>query len=264
MKKAIETMTPAEIDAVLADLWDRSSATSRDLGFIQRQIDRKQYGSPAFLQSLVDQVERLRATLRALDAEAAPYNAEYLRRGWNRYFLVVNGNGHVHRGRNCSTCFPTTRYGWLIVLSGCDEKAMVAEYGEKACTVCFPDAPSLYVMLGGKSRIETREAEAKAERQAAREARAAEKAAKAIANPDGSILRDRGNDRIETLATAKMRLTDHVDSLARGGQPGSYFEAHRAEYVEARDRIAAAIAAKLGTTVEIEIAAAKKRAKGRK
>jgi hypothetical protein len=80
---------------------------------------------------------------RIKDAEA-PLTAEYVRRGgWQRYFLVTSSDGHVHRGMNCSTCRWETVYAWLIDLADCDEAKMVAEYGEKACTVCFPDAPTM-------------------------------------------------------------------------------------------------------------------------
>ena len=76
-----------------------------------------------------------------LKAEVAPFHAEYRRRPWLRYFLVRQANGHVHREMNCTTCYYDTEYGWLTDLSDCDEAAMVKQYGEKACTVCFPNAP---------------------------------------------------------------------------------------------------------------------------
>ena len=43
---------------------------------------------------------------------------------------------------DCTTCFPTTQYGWLVNLADCDEDAMIEEWGEMACTVCFPTAPT--------------------------------------------------------------------------------------------------------------------------
>ena len=72
---------------------------------------------------------------------------------WHRYFLVNNNNGHVHRDMACSTCYPTTQYLWLVELADCDEQAMVASYGELACTVCFPDAPTLPGYGDGTSSI---------------------------------------------------------------------------------------------------------------
>ncbi len=80
--------------------------------------------------------------LGTIRAETAELDAIYQARLWNRYFLVTNGNGHVHREMTCRTCYPTTQYAWLPELSGCDEAEMITEFGEKACTVCFPDAPA--------------------------------------------------------------------------------------------------------------------------
>jgi hypothetical protein len=62
-------------------------------------------------------------------------------KGWSRFFLVTNTNGHIHRSMSCSTCFYSTQFSWLTELSGLTEAEAVAEYGEILCTVCFPSAP---------------------------------------------------------------------------------------------------------------------------
>ena len=67
----------------------------------------------------------------------------------------------------CSTCFPTTEYAWLVELADCDEDAMIVDYGEKACTVCFPGAPA-NPHFNGPGR---RDREALAARQAEKDAR---------------------------------------------------------------------------------------------
>jgi len=87
-------------------------------------------------QSVDEKQERLNEWLETI---AQPLRAAYT--GWKRYFIVQGG--HIHRGRSCESCYPTTRYGWLADMSGCDETKMVAAYGETACTVCFPDAPTM-------------------------------------------------------------------------------------------------------------------------
>lgn len=61
--------------------------------------------------------------------------------GWSRFFLVTSSAGHIHSSMNCSSCRPTTTYGWLPQLSGKDEAAAVADCGPTLCTVCFPSAP---------------------------------------------------------------------------------------------------------------------------
>lgn len=74
-------------------------------------------------------------------AETRPYEAEYRRRPWSRFFLVNNSGGHIHSSTHCSTCFPTTRFGWLPEFSGQTEAEAVAKHGAILCTVCYPTAP---------------------------------------------------------------------------------------------------------------------------
>jgi hypothetical protein len=62
--------------------------------------------------------------------------------GWSRFFLVTSSPGHVHSSMHCSTCRPTTRFGWMPELSGKSEEAAVEELGPTLCTVCFPSAPT--------------------------------------------------------------------------------------------------------------------------
>lgn len=176
---------------------------------------------------------------------------------WHRYFLVTNTNGHVHRDQSCSTCFPTTQYAWLVDLADCDEEQMVADYGELACTVCFPNAPSFKGFGDGTSsiaRLSQAEKDAKA---AAKAAKAAAKEAKAIYSPDGSPLRD-DYGVVKTERAASIRLTDLVEY-------GYHLpDAPRPEKVEVVGRLAEALAHKHGTTVEDEIEAAVVRAKKRR
>lgn len=154
-------MTPVGIDTALGAIWEKyytladtiamreGTMTSTEAHVERMLASKSAYYRDVEAPRLIAHIEETRASIRlmrgeqdALMTQAAPYEEEYDRRGrWSRYFRVLNGNGHVHRGRNCSTCYPTTRYGWLTTLSDCDEATMVAEYGHVACTVCFPDAP---------------------------------------------------------------------------------------------------------------------------
>jgi hypothetical protein len=70
-----------------------------------------------------------------IDALEATYT------GWSRFFLVTSSPGHVHSSMHCSTCYPTTTFGWLPELSGQTEAEAVEELGPTLCTVCFPSAP---------------------------------------------------------------------------------------------------------------------------
>lgn len=68
--------------------------------------------------------------------------------GWSRFFLVTSSPGHVHSSTHCSSCRPTTTYGWLPSLSGKSEDVAVEELGPNLCTICFPSAPTSFT--GGK------------------------------------------------------------------------------------------------------------------
>lgn len=242
-ERPLSEQTPAEIDEVLAENWQRQAKVQYRLGSAwdtvrriagQRRTDYGQgpwdgsreaavayceehaneravmYGTTP--REALAEVSECEAELAALEEEAAPGEAEYRRRRWNRYFLVTNTGGHVHRERNCSTCYVTTRYNWLPTLSGCDESAMVAEYGEMACTICFPGAPVMKGYGDGTSALARYGAEEKAQRKAEKDARAAAKAAKRLAEPVRVRNTPNGyTDRIETIHAAKAWIKGEID-----------------------------------------------------
>lgn len=107
--------------------------------------------SPANLSSAERVLTRraeARAALAALYAEIGTLEAIYRARPWSRYFLVTSSAGHVHASTGCSTCRPTTTYGWLPDLSGTPEADAVAKLGTVLCSVCFASAPVGFV--GGR------------------------------------------------------------------------------------------------------------------
>lgn len=113
------------------------------------------------------------------DEASAPFTAEFTRRGgWNRYLLVANAGGHVHKGWsstcNCHTLRNTTMVAPVPAYSGKDEAEVVAELKFTACTVCFPAAPVETRADRERASAEKREAKA-----AEREAKRREKLAKA-------------------------------------------------------------------------------------
>ncbi len=72
--------------------------------------------------------------------DMAPLNEEFDRRGgWTRFFMVPGG--HIHSSMNCSTCHPTTQFGWLPELSGDTEADAVKAHGALLCSICYPSAP---------------------------------------------------------------------------------------------------------------------------
>jgi hypothetical protein len=245
-KADLTRLTPIEIDTELARLWGDESDTAARIasyhGYIRSAL-RCRDGSlrnradvaPWVLKDIEGYeatIVELTAKLAEIRAEATPYTDEFTRRGgWLRYFLVTNTNGHVHREMNCSTCYPTTRYAWLIDLADCDEDAMIEEWGEKACTCCFPSAPT-NPLYHRPARIDR---EAKAARDAEKLARETAKNAKAIFDPatggplkiyDGTYTNYRTGvveERFETIKTkiaARNALSGAVHDLAWYGTDG--------------------------------------------
>jgi hypothetical protein len=88
-------------------------------------------------EAAVEKENRLLAVI--LDMESI-----YARDPWNRYWLVVSSDGHIHRSCNCSTCNKgkePTKFALVPSLSGSADDAAVEKLGPALCSVCFPDAP---------------------------------------------------------------------------------------------------------------------------
>ena len=267
--------TPVQIDTVLADIWGRYYLVMDKVE--QKRAYRKDYadrlaavdaGKYRWSYSDSDrtrdtngvakmdaQIAELLEQGDTILAEADPYEAEFARRGgWTRAYLVTtSGRGHVHRTRACTTCYPTTRFSWIIDFSGATEDDVVQAAGSGACTVCFPSAPVEY--LSRPCTIEDPKAkEARLEREQAKAARDAAKAAKAIANPDGTALRTRYVGQINTLVTAERTYVDlasYLQHLTRGRPESDQLVV---DYRADLDRIVAALAHKLQVTQDAVVA----------
>jgi hypothetical protein len=209
-------MTPVEIDTELSRIYEEQARLWQAIVLKVQELERyeKRMSNPMVSDQEVSRLRDLMNTasdeLKALHtentetiSESAPYQVAYNSRPWNRYFLVKNVNGHVHRGMDCSTCFRDTQYSWLVELADCDEDAMIEEWGELACTVCFPSAPTnpLY------NRPSRRDREAQEARATEKAAKQAEKDAKAITDVDGSPLRIDGH-LIKTKIAARNEMSN--------------------------------------------------------
>jgi len=222
--------TPVEIDTQLAELWNERQRIQTNLAsavewFLKdkAEFERRAETVPtpdAYIET--SQGERDAATIakyRQQLADIAELEAPLLvaYTGWNRYFLVSNTNGHVHRGMDCTTCYATTQYRWLVELADCDEAKMVAEWGEVACTVCFPDAPTFKGYGDGTSAIARAIAGAREERAAEKAKKAAAKALKNL--PEPQRIADPQNGRTELITTvygAKAWIKSAIDRRAWG------------------------------------------------
>ena len=133
------------------------------------------------IEKAIEKIVVIKSEIYKVNVEIRALNEIYDQDPWTRAFLVLASNGHVHSSMDCSTCFPTTRYQWLIQYSNDDENTIVEDAGKDACTICYPSAPA--EVLNRPSRIVTADKiakeQAKAEREAKREAKIAKQKADA-------------------------------------------------------------------------------------
>lgn len=224
----IQDMTPVEIDTILSGLWAKQQTVEHRIEvFKQTRADILADGNNARRTGwstrtardgvrLCDDLAAAIEDLAVLKAESLPYENEYVRRGaWNRYFLVQDTDGHIHRSMHCQTCNREghpTRFSWLIELSGKDERDLTDEVGPNACTVCFPWAETIRAEFDAKTR------QIKADTKAAEKAEKARVAAeKGITTPEGGTLSASVNNETwsicKTLRTAEIAATDALVDL---------------------------------------------------
>jgi hypothetical protein len=247
--KSLSEMTPVEVDTELFRIWQELHIIRARIKAILKDMNSKYTFGAKRGQLRYPEGDRMRAQfeghlvkyeaqVEALRAEASPFEAEFSRRPWLRYYRVTNGNGHVHREMDCRTCYPTTEFAWEVELADCDEAAMVTEFGEKACTVCFPDAPALPSFNGPGRR--DREAQ---------EARAAEKAAKLAAKQAKLLVEPvhihHTSWPVTTIAAAKQEIRDAIRYTAYYGDPDG-------KHAEDVKTLTAALVAKGITTDEVK------------
>lgn len=213
----LAVMTPAEVDAILADLdYERYVAFMKAVQYRQSAY-KAQEGSrysrpdPVRAEKLMGYASEQDQIAAAKKDEMAPYEAEFDRRGgWTRAFLVVtSGTGHVHSSQRCHTCYPTTQFHWVTKLSGHDEAEIVEAAGERACTICYPSAPA-YV-LNRPTALFTKDEEAKQAARAEREAKKAAALAASVIDPDtGKVL-------FKTERGATNDIASDLDTYLRYG-----------------------------------------------
>jgi hypothetical protein len=239
MTTDLTTATPVEIDTFLATnyaeqnkYWLLARSEVKHMESLEHRITKAPEQAMAGIRTQWEDANQRLIEYRIKREDAinasVPYVLEYNRRPWNRYYLVQNVNGHVHRGMNCVTCFNDTEYGWLVDLADCDEDAMIEEWGEMACTVCFPTAPT----NPNYHRPSRRDREARAVREAEKSEREAKKAEKSITDVDGSPLRVDG-DILRTKVAARNELSRLFQNVVYYGDHPSDFEGQARKLVPA-------------------------------
>ena len=172
------------------------------------QHDRDAY---AHQQAVIEQTHR---DIDRLNAEGEPFEDRYRDERWTRAFLATASNGHVHKTMMCSTCNKDgkmTEFQWLPELSGDDEDAIVDLAGERACTVCYPDAP--VAVLAQPTRLFSNAEKDKQKARVEREAKRKEREAKKLIDPTtGQPLRGQYGE-FKTERGAELEAMDGVKSM---------------------------------------------------
>lgn len=136
--------TLAEIDTAIAEAQRHAADAYTRYGLLAEDV-RKQ--------------DRQIAEGIKLDAALAAQAVSKLYKGWDRWYIVQNTNGHIHKGDGsgtaCPTLYASTLIAWLPELSGQSETDLVAKYGEAVCTICVPEAPVYYGFEDGTSELAT-------------------------------------------------------------------------------------------------------------
>lgn len=176
--------------------------------FEQARKEAGYYGEQ--LNKNIERFARMQQEIPPLETERKALNAIYEEKGWQRFFLVTNTNGHVHRSMECSTTYPTTQWAWLPHLSGLTDKEAVDDQGGILCTHCFPEAPSDYT--SGESKAKKEEREKRAEEKRIRN----EKKLKTKLTADGSevVVRNKSGqqfEKISSITSAKAFLRDAME-----------------------------------------------------
>src|SRR5437870_5199702 len=95
-----QDMTPVEIDTELARIYNEQiklQVSIRSHGRLLDQLkSRRRHPPVQDIENVAAYIRRDQDALQDLYVESAPYQIEYRRRPWNRYYLVTNANGHVH------------------------------------------------------------------------------------------------------------------------------------------------------------------------
>ena len=196
------------------------------------------------IQESRDKAAKVKLEISFINIEIGKLNAIYDQDPWTRAFLVIASNGHVHSSMDCSTCFPTTRYQWLIQYSNDDEATIVEDAGKDACTICYPSAPA--EVLNRPSRIVTADKVAKAAAKAERDAKKAARIAKEKANAptaSGEFLTYKEGKWTRVIKTERSAVTEwfNLQWTIEREVVTHYFngEAHSAESIQKqKDEIA--------------------------
>ena len=236
-----------KIDTELSSCYDKRWDLSSKLDIAEgtKKFYEKHY--PTRVEEIgkaIEKIAEIKSEISAVNVEISKLNKIYNQDPWTRAFLVLASNGHVHSSMDCNTCFPTTRYNWLVQYSNDEENTIVEDAGQDACTICYPSAPA--EVLNRPSRIVTADKIAKAQAKAERDAKKAERIAKEKANAptaSGEFLTYKEGKYTRVIKTERSAVTEwfNLQWTIEREVVTHYFngEAHSAESIQKqKDEIA--------------------------
>ena len=201
-----------KIDTELSSCYDKRWDLSSKLDIAEgtKKFYEKHY--PTRVEEIgkaIEKIAEIKSEISAVNVEISKLNKIYNQDPWTRAFLVLASNGHVHSSMDCNTCFPTTRYNWLVQYSNDDENTIVEDAGQDACTICYPSAPA--EVLNRPSRIVTADKVAKAQAKAERDAKRVAKLAKEKADAptaSGEFLYFKDGKYTEVIRTERTAVSE--------------------------------------------------------
>lgn len=219
-------LTPVEIDTELNKLYfEKDRAVNNVEIYAWLALKTKDEARAALHR---ERSEKWDAEANRLVALIRPLQQEFVDRGgWTRYWLVTNSNGHVHHTQHCTTTYAGTSFAWLTQYSGMPKADLVELAGEKACTVCFPDAP--VDVLKRTSRVKTPEQDAREAKKA--EKKAAAEASQVVVNHyrDGSRT---STKTFKTVRAVTNEIASTLSSMVHYGPTHPSFEEWRSNVDE--------------------------------
>ncbi len=140
----LDGMTAAQIDEFWQHLMFEQQMKESDARSYLALVEKEKKRGGRHVKTYKQNAAEAQAKADRANVAQEPFRKVWADRGgWERVFLVTNTNGHYHRSQSCSTCFPTTSFAWVPEMSDKTQEEAIVHAGHMACTVCWPDAPTL-------------------------------------------------------------------------------------------------------------------------
>lgn len=239
----MDSATPVEVDTD----WYWTSVKMQQLdAHIQALVARRRH-DPQRGTEIGEELAGLHEEWESLFVHREELDVAYYKRPWSRAWLVTSSDGHIHSASYCTTFQRNTTCTLLPQASGMSHAELVNAAGEKACTVCFPDAPAKPCTL--RDPLTAQEQDELAIAKAAKQAQAA---VKAITTPEGAPLyaarefdhEGLNGPLVKTEVAANRLAMEALKNLGWYGVEHPFAK----NWIETVRRMVLALAAKRGTT----------------